>query len=133
MKILLFNFYLFIKAYIKSMRLYYAFLTGIPGWVGLAFYEYIAANYRTVEIIPPLEKKIVILLLLFLSWGINQIINDYFGVSEDRINASKRSMVSGELSPNIALLLSLAILVASGVLILFLSGAGGIKHLLFLE
>lgn len=109
----------FIKAYIKSMRLYYAFVTGIPGWVGLAFYEFTADNFRTVEILPPLEKKVVILTLLFLSWGINQIINDYFGVSEDKINAPKRPMVSGELSPNIALFVSVMILTGSGVLIYF--------------
>ncbi len=97
----------FLKAYIKSMRLYYAFITGIAGWLGVAFYEYLAqSTYRTVEVVPSLEKKILMLVLLFMSWGINQIINDYLGLKEDRINAPHRPMVTGELDPAKALFLS---------------------------
>jgi geranylgeranylglycerol-phosphate geranylgeranyltransferase len=78
----------FLRAYIKSMRLYYSFVTGIAGWIGVAYYEFIALSSTeyTTEIIPPTEKKLVILILLFLSWGINQIVNDYLGRKEDRIN-----------------------------------------------
>jgi geranylgeranylglycerol-phosphate geranylgeranyltransferase len=50
-----------------------------------------------------LRKK---LSLLFLSWGINQIVNDYLGLKEDRINAPERPMVTGKLDPNAALILS---------------------------
>ncbi|MTI83167.1 MAG: ubiquinone biosynthesis protein UbiA [Firmicutes bacterium] len=97
----------FIKAYIKSMRLYYAFVTGISGWIGIAFYEYIAKSpFQTIELVPSTEKKAVILAMLFLSWGINQIINDYLGLKEDRINAPHRPMVTGELDPSKALTLS---------------------------
>lgn len=97
----------FIKAYIKSMRLYYAFITGISGWIGVAFYEYIAkSSFKTVELVPTTEKKIIILMMLFLSWGINQIINDYLGLKEDRINAPHRLMVTGELDHKKALILS---------------------------
>jgi len=97
----------FIKAYIKSMRLYYAFVTGISGWIGMAFYEYIAKSpYQTIEMVPSTEKKAVILVMLFLSWGINQIINDYLGLKEDSINAPQRPMVTGELDPPKALALS---------------------------
>ena len=83
----------FIKAYIKSMRLYYSFITGIAGWVGVAYYEYLAnlpagAREKTIEIIPSEEKKIVILVLLFLSWGINQIINDFLGLKEDKFRVA---------------------------------------------
>ncbi|MDD2496911.1 MAG: UbiA prenyltransferase family protein, partial [Desulfitobacteriaceae bacterium] len=97
----------FLKNYIKSMRLYYAFITGIAGWIGVAFYEYIAASpFQTVEMVPETGKKIMILVMLFLSWGINQIINDYLGLKEDMVNAKRRPMVTGELDPRKALLLT---------------------------
>ncbi|HQO09618.1 MAG TPA: UbiA family prenyltransferase [Clostridiales bacterium] len=100
----------FLKQYIKSMRLYYSFVTGIAGWLGFAFYEHIATDFRTVEIFPSVEKKALIISLLFLSWGINQIVNDYLGLKEDRINAPERPMVTGKLDPNAALLLSAALM-----------------------
>lgn len=94
----------FIKLYVKSMRLYYAFVTGIAGWLGMAFYEYIANSpFQTVELPPSSERKAIILVMLFLSWGINQIINDYLGLKEDKINAKRRPMVTGELNPQKAL------------------------------
>ena len=77
--------------YIKSMRLYYAFITGISGWVGVAFYHFLFPERASAV------RAACILLLLFLSWGINQIINDYLGLAEDRINAPHRPMVTGDL------------------------------------
>ncbi|MCO1602492.1 UbiA family prenyltransferase [Desulfosporosinus nitroreducens] len=104
----------FIRAYIKSMRLYYAFVTGIAGWIGMAFYEYIAKSpFQTVEIVPVTEKKALVLVVLFLSWGINQIINDYLGLKEDRVNAPHRPMVNGELNPQKALTLTGILLIIS--------------------
>jgi len=109
----------FIKAYVKSMRLYYSFVTGIAGWIGVSFYEYIASTegprgtsglVRTIEIAPPAEKKLAILVILFLAWGINQIINDYLGRKEDRINAPSRPMITGELNPILAILTSVTLL-----------------------
>ena len=102
----------FFKAYVKSMRLYYSFVTGIAGWIGVAYYEFLvkSASEHSIEIAPTPEKKLVILFLLFLSWGINQIINDYLGLKEDRINAPDRPMVTGELNPKWALLLSIGLL-----------------------
>lgn len=32
----------FARAYVKSMRLYYSFITGIAGWLGVAYYDYVA-------------------------------------------------------------------------------------------
>ena len=109
----------FIKAYVKSMRPYYAFVTGIPGWVGVAFYEHIATDFGTVEIMPSVERKFATLLLLFLSWGINQIINDFLGRAEDRINAPHRPMVSGELHVGGAMGLSAALILATGFITWF--------------
>lgn len=104
----------FLRAYIKSMRIYYAFVTGIAGWIGMAFYEYIANSpFQTVEVVPETEKKAVVLVMLFLSWGINQIINDYLGLKEDRVNAPDRPMVNGELNPRKALILTGFLLIIS--------------------
>ena len=71
----------FIACYIRSMRLYYAFITGISGWIGVAFYHFLFPDRADAW------RSALILCLLFLSWGINQIINDYLGLKEDRINA----------------------------------------------
>lgn len=112
----------FLKAYVKSMRLYYSFVTGIAGWIGVSYYHYIATTegprgtsgmYRTIETVTPDEKKVIILVILFLAWGINQIINDYLGRKEDRINAPQRPMVTGELNPRWALALSAIMLTGS--------------------
>ncbi|MFC2100725.1 UbiA family prenyltransferase [Bacteroidota bacterium] len=112
--------FLFLKAYIKSMRLYYSFVTGIAGWVGVSFYQFIANSegprgtsglFRTIEIPTSVEKQIVILIILFLAWGINQIVNDFLGYKEDRINAPMRPMVTGELPRLKALGLSLFLMI----------------------
>lgn len=105
----------FIKAYIKSMRLYYAFITGIAGWLGVVYYEY------TTGVGLGLMRKTVILILLFLSWGINQIINDYLGLKEDKINAPQRPMVTGELESSKAVMTScVLLLICLGVIWVYL-------------
>jgi len=106
----------FITQYIKSMRLYYSFITGIAGWLGVSFYVYIATDFDSGEIAPSVGKKGVILILLFLCWGINQIINDYLGLKEDRINAPQRPMVTGELNPKLAITVSSILLILSGLI-----------------
>ena len=112
----------FLRAYVKSMRPYYSFVTGIAGWIGVSYYHYIASTegprgtsgmIKTIERETPDEQKIVILVILFLAWGINQIINDYLGRKEDRINAPDRPMVSGELNPKWAMTLSISMLTGS--------------------
>ncbi len=122
----------FLKAYIKSMRIYYAFVTGIAGWVGVAYYEYTIKNsYAEVQGESIIFKKILLLSLLFLSWGINQIINDYLGLKEDRINAPNRPMVTGELDPKKAIIFSFILLSISMILIaLFLEPIAIIPALL---
>lgn len=94
----------FARAYIKSMRLYYAFVTGIAGWVGVSFYHWLMPGQAGFV------RSSLILAMLFLSWGINQIFNDYLGLREDRINAPNRPMVTGELNAKAALWLSTALL-----------------------
>lgn len=110
----------FVRAYVKSMRLYYSFVTGIAGWLGMSFYDYIArSSYQITEIPPSTSKKGVILILLFLSWGINQIFNDFLGLKEDRINAPMRPMVTGELNTQKAVLSSLFLLSISIAVVWF--------------
>jgi geranylgeranylglycerol-phosphate geranylgeranyltransferase len=114
----------FILAYVKSMRLYYSFITGLAGLVGLTYYQYVAHSpgrialsdlTRTVERPTPPGAMTLILCILFLAWGINQIVNDYLGLEEDRINAPARPMVTGELHPLSALLLSGVLMTGAGV------------------
>jgi geranylgeranylglycerol-phosphate geranylgeranyltransferase len=89
----------FIYFYLKSMRLYYCFITGISGWVGVAFYDFcMRQNYSF--------KSAFIIMLLFLAWGTNQVINDFLGLPEDRINAPNRPMVTGELNIKWSLIIS---------------------------
>lgn len=100
----------FIVNYIKSMRLYYAFITGISGWIGVSFYHFLFPD-RTQA-----WRTFLILALLFLSWGINQIINDYLGLPEDRINAPNRPMVTGALPAKPALAVTALALLATLVI-----------------
>ncbi len=94
----------FTRAYIRSMRLYYAFITGIAGWIGVSFYYWHRPDLFT------LGRSGLILAVLFLSWGVNQIVNDYLGLPEDRINAPNRPMVTGELNPAWAMGTSITLL-----------------------
>lgn len=95
----------FTSAYIKSMRLYYGFITGITGWIGVSFRQFLGLEGQVAG------RAVVVLAILFLSWGINQIINDYLGLAEDRVNAPHRPMVTGALAPRPALLLSAGLMV----------------------
>ncbi len=94
------------------MRLYYAFTTGISGWLGVAFYQFLYPDRIDVY------RLTIILIILFLSWGINQIINDYLGLKEDRINAPKRPMVSGALKIKPAMILT-GILLSISIVVSF--------------
>jgi geranylgeranylglycerol-phosphate geranylgeranyltransferase len=83
--------------------------------LGLSYYQFVAKAsdvialsnvHRTVEVQTSSAKSLMILCILFLAWGINQIVNDYLGLKEDRINAPARPMVTGELNPIAALTVS---------------------------
>jgi geranylgeranylglycerol-phosphate geranylgeranyltransferase len=104
-----------IYAYIKSMRLYYAFITGIAGWIGVSFYNFCMPEHFDYS------RSGIILAMLFLSWGVNQIINDYLGLPEDRINAPNRPMVTGELHPVGALVTSIVLMFGVTIVAFFLN------------
>ncbi|MDD3927299.1 MAG: hypothetical protein PHT33_11645 [bacterium] len=50
----------FLRAYVKSMRLYYAFVTGITGWVGVSLYHRLMPDHVNYV------RSAMILLVLFL-------------------------------------------------------------------
>ena len=87
--------------YFKSMRWYYSFVALSAGLLGITFSNNNASLF----------KKISVLSVLFVGWGINQVINDYFGQEEDAINAPRRPLISGELEKIFAV--RLTILLAS--------------------
>ncbi|MDD3436807.1 MAG: UbiA family prenyltransferase [Candidatus Gastranaerophilales bacterium] len=93
----MFNFLIY---YLKSMRLYYGFVTLTAGWVGISLFN---GHVNSLN-------KEMLLLIMFIGWGVNQIINDYTGLKEDKINAPERPMVNGKLKPKPALILSVAII-----------------------
>lgn len=99
----------FVIAYVRSMRLYFSFVTGIAGWIGVSFYDFCVPGGAG------LARKGLILTMLFLSYGVNQVINDYYGMDEDRINAPHRPMVTGELNPRLALWVSTFLLLLVGL------------------
>ncbi|MBQ6109394.1 MAG: UbiA family prenyltransferase [Thermoguttaceae bacterium] len=92
----------FLYYYIRSMRLYYAFVTGSTVLAGLvlgAGENGVTWNWQTL----------LALVAGYLIWGVNQIFNDWSGLAEDRINAPHRPMVCGKLPIVPALVLSLVL------------------------
>ena len=92
----------FLHYYLRSMRLYYCFVTGTATLVGC-----IAARGFESEHLPCWDwRDAAVLVIGFLAWGVNQIISDWFDRKEDSVNAPHRPMVSGKLAPRPALILS---------------------------
>ncbi len=100
-----------VRAYVKSMRPYTFFVTGTAGILGLLLGGGMEWDWRTF----------LILLLLFTSYGINQVINDLLGSKEDRLNAPSRPLVSGELDRKTAAIITFFIFTASAVAVYFLN------------
>lgn len=93
-----------IFAYIKSMRPYLFFISGMAGCLGIVF--------SGVPL--SMNRVIYILSVVFLGWGVNQVINDLLGLKEDRINAPHRPLVTGALPINTAILFSMSLFVLGG-------------------
>ncbi len=96
----------FIYNYIRSMRLYYCFVTGTTVLAGVLIANGAGSSRATAA---------CLLAIGFLSWGVNQIFSDFFDRKEDAINAPHRPMVTGALPARPALLLSAAIMVLFAV------------------
>ena len=104
----------FLYYYIRSMRLYYCFVTGTTVLAGVLYGHAIIASDNG----GPLRfgwRDAVLLLVGYLAWGVNQIFSDYLDRKEDSINAPHRPMVAGTLPPRPALLLSAVIMLLFAV------------------
>jgi len=110
----------FIKSYIKSMRPYAFFVTGIAGLIGM----------HLVDTSLSLFWQIIVLIILFSSYGVNQVINDLLGTKEDKINAPKRPSISGELEFRKAIITSIVIFILGGLLTYFLNPYALVLYLL---
>ncbi|MCK5590481.1 MAG: UbiA family prenyltransferase [Candidatus Pacebacteria bacterium] len=83
------------------MRAYLFFLSGMAGYAGVAW-----AGGAS------LLNTIAILGVVFIGWGVNQVVNDILGLKEDRINAPHRSLVTGALPLKAAIIISALLFVA---------------------
>ena len=100
-----------IFAYIKSMRFYLFFISGMAGFLGIIF----------VGEIFQIGRFITVLSVLLLGWGVNQVINDLVGLKEDRINAPHRPLVTGELPVLAAVVLSLLLFILGAIVTFILN------------
>lgn len=127
----------FLYYYLRSMRLYYAFVTGSTTAAGI-----LAAH--VVEPVPgstaeggcgfaffslPAIRECLALVIGFLAWGVNQIFNDYGNRKEDARNAPDRPMVNGNLPVFPALLLSCVLMLVFAAAI-FLAAPGALIFLI---
>ena len=101
----------FVTAYIKSMRPYTFFVTGFAGLLGMLLVN------NSVSLV----QKIIVLIVLFLSYGVNQIVNDLLGLKDDKINAPKRPSVTGELNKIKAIILTVIIFILGAILSYYFS------------
>ena len=99
----------FFYNYLRSMRLYYCFVTGTTVLWGFLLGRGSRTPKNTFHLHSPLSIGVLIA-VGFLAWGVNQIISDYLDRKEDAINAPHRPMVTGALKPCPALLLSACLL-----------------------
>ena len=92
----------FLWAYGRSMRPYYGFVTLAAGWAG-----------ASVAPDPAPGRVGIVCAILYLGWGVNQVINDATNRREDAVNAPRRPMVTGELPVVPAVTLSAAVIAAA--------------------
>ncbi|MFH1542419.1 MAG: UbiA family prenyltransferase [bacterium] len=98
------KFKFYIWAYIRSMRPALFLISGSVGILGIVLSGEPVTFLRVFSILS----------VVFIGWGVNQVINDLLGLKEDRINAPHRPLLTGELPISLAWSFSL---------ILFLFGA----------
>ena len=98
----------FLYYYLRSMRLYYGFVTATTVLAGLCLAH---VNHAPGELGHWTLSDALMLVFGFLAWGANQIFSDWCDRKEDAINAPHRPMVTGALAPRPAFALSAAILI----------------------
>ena len=109
----------FLYNYIRSMRLYYCFVTGTTVLLGMTLANDIAQKSGQEQ--PTVIHQTLLLLVGFLAWGVNQIFSDYLDRKEDAINAPHRPMVTGALPPRPAMLLSAMLMLGFAIASAFVS------------
>lgn len=97
-------------AYIRSMRVYLFFLSGMAGYAGVAW----AGGAFVLD-------TAFILAVVFIGWGVNQVVNDILGLKEDRINAPNRPLVTGELPLRAAIVISALLFVMGLIVTMYLN------------
>ena len=100
----------FLYYYLRSMRLYYGFVTATTVLVGLCLVRFGTGGAGAWT-----ARDAALLSMGFLSWGFNQIFSDWCDRKEDAINAPHRPMVTGALKPLPAFAVSAAGLAAIAV------------------
>ena len=95
----------FLYYYLRSMRLYYGFVTATTVLVGLCHWHRFPARSDTGPFDWSLRDA-ALLAMGFFAWGFNQIFSDWCDRKEDSINAPHRPMVTGALAPRPAFALS---------------------------
>ena len=108
----------FLYYYLRSMRLYYGFVTATTVLAGLCLahgtYNELKLSW-TLNDFPWTLRDAGLLAMGFFAWGFNQIFSDWCDRKEDAINAPHRPMVTGALSPLPAFAVSAAGLAAIAV------------------
>lgn len=108
----------FLYYYLRSMRLYYGFVTATTVLAGLCLAH---GNYNELKLswtlndLPWTLRDAALLAMGFFAWGFNQIFSDWCDRKEDAINAPHRPMVTGALKPLPAFAVSAAGLAAIAV------------------
>ena len=120
--------------YLRSMRLYYCFVTGTATLAGCIA----ARGVKSVHLPFWDWRDAVVLIIGFLAWGVNQVVSDWFDRKEDALNAPHRPMVSGKLAPRPALILSGSLMALFAVMAYLVSPVsllilivGGLLNLLY--
>ena len=103
----------FLYYYLRSMRLYYGFVTATTVLAGLYYWH--RFGFRADSTWRPVGwtlRDTALIAMGFFAWGFNQIFSDWCDRKEDAINAPHRPMVTGELKPLPAFAVSAAGLAA---------------------
>lgn len=108
----------FLYYYLRSMRLYYGFVTATTMLAGLCLahgtYNELKLSW-TLDDSPWTLRDAGLIAMGFFAWGFNQIFSDWCDRKEDAINAPHRPMVTGALRPLPAFAVSAAGLAAIAV------------------
>ena len=106
----------FIYNYLRSMRLYYGFVTATTVLAGLyRWHRFGGGTDSALHSTGWTLRDAALLAMGFFAWGFNQIFSDWCDRKEDAINAPHRPMVTGALKPVPAFAVSAAGLAAIAV------------------